>query len=200
MEITPGPAATQSHQVLAAGPAQLDVGVFDGTHGWLRVRAELGADGAVSASLTASASAHDSLRAVLPEMANYLESEAVSVSRIAVHRAAEGAPAMAPNAGEGQGTGQAQPQRQDGRSGQERPHGLVTPGSDSSPADQRETGLEVVAASPQSGQTNGAAAQWIGDSPSFGDWMGGLSHAAPGFARAFGFPTGSSGSWLNVCA
>ena len=56
-------------QVLASGPARLDVGVFDGTHGWLRIRAELGVGGAVNASLTANAVAHDSLRAVLPEMA-----------------------------------------------------------------------------------------------------------------------------------
>jgi hypothetical protein len=189
-----GPAATQGHQVLASGPAQLDVGVFDGTHGWLRVRAELGADGAVSASLTASASAHESLRAVLPEMANYLQSEAVSVSKIAVHRAAEGAPAMAPNAGEGHGTGDAQPQRQDG---QPRLNGAVAPGMDSSPADQLDTGLEAVAPSPQSMQTNDAIGQGDGGAPAANDWMGGLSQAP---LYGFAFPTGSSGSWLNVCA
>jgi hypothetical protein len=194
VETTPGPAATQSHQVLASGPAQLDVGVFDGTHGWLRVRAELGADGAVSASLTARASAHESLRAVLPEMANYLESEAVSVSKIAVHRAAEGAPAMAPYAGDGHGTGDAQPQRQDG---QPRLNDAVAPDMDSSPADQLETGLEAVAASPQSAQTNDAIGQDAGGAPAANGWMGGLSQAA---LYGLAYPTGSSGSWLNVCA
>jgi hypothetical protein len=59
---------------MAAGPGRLDVGVFDGTHGWLRIHAELGAGGAVNASLTASASAHEALRAAVPEMARYLES------------------------------------------------------------------------------------------------------------------------------
>jgi hypothetical protein len=183
----------QGHQVLASGPAQLDVGVFDSTHGWLRVRAEMGADGAVSASLTASASAHESLRAVLPEMANYLESEAVGVSKIAVHRAADAAPSMAPNAGQGNGAGDAQPQRQDN---QQRPNGTATPGPDSSPADQRATDVEVVAASPPTAQVNDAAVAQNVNAPSSGGRMGGLSPAL----YEFGFPADSSGSWLNVCA
>jgi len=188
-----GQLGVQSHQVLASGPAQLDVGVFDGTHGWLRVRAELGADGAVSASLTASASAHESLRAVLPEMANYLESEAVNVSRIAIHRAAEAAPTMAPNAGEGHGTGDAQPQRQDG---QQSPKDAFAPGRDSSQEEQREAVPATAPTGLVSGQTNGAAGPWTGGAPGAGSWLGGLPHALYGF----GFPAGSSGSWLNVCA
>jgi hypothetical protein len=71
---------------IASGPPHLDVGVFDGTHGWLRIRAELNPAGAVYASLTANASAHVLLKSALPEMASYLISEAVGVSKIAVHR------------------------------------------------------------------------------------------------------------------
>ncbi len=79
-------AAMSDQWLVASGPMHLDVGVFDGTHGWLRVRAELNPAGAVYASLTANASAHVSLKSALPEMANYLISEAVGVSKIAVHR------------------------------------------------------------------------------------------------------------------
>ncbi len=76
----------RSPQTLAFGAGRLDVGVFDGTHGWLRIRAELDGTGALSASLTASPSAHASLRSVLPEMVSYLSSEAISVSKIVLHR------------------------------------------------------------------------------------------------------------------
>jgi hypothetical protein len=170
----------------------LEVGVLDGTHGWLRVRAELGADGVVSASLTASASAHESLRAVLPEMANYLESEAVGVSKLAVHRTAEGAPAMAANTGEGQGTGNAQSQRQDGR--QER-EGAAASSSNAS-ADQ----LEIVAAAASGGvlhgPQNGSATERMASSPSVGAPLGSVS----AIRYQLGLGAGSNGSWLNVCA
>ena len=78
------------HQAISSTPPRLDVGVFDSTHGWLRIRAELDARGQVNASLTA-ASARPMSRcgAALPEMTSYLASESVNVSRIAVHRVAE---------------------------------------------------------------------------------------------------------------
>lgn len=100
-----------AHQVVAATPSQLDVGVFDGTHGWLRIHAELGTGGSVSASLTASTAAYESLRAALPELANYLQSEAVTVSKVAVHRVAADPTAMGladsgqNGSGHGQGSG-----------------------------------------------------------------------------------------------
>ena len=86
------------HQILGANPSQLDVGVFDSTHGWLRIRAELGAGKTVSAYLTAGTAAYEPLRAALPEIASYLQSEAVNVSRIAVHRTGEDSGAMAASA------------------------------------------------------------------------------------------------------
>jgi hypothetical protein len=72
--------------IASPGPGRLEVGIFDGTHGWLRIRADLDAAGTVSASLTASDSAHASLRSALPEMAKYLGMEAVRVNSIEVHR------------------------------------------------------------------------------------------------------------------
>jgi hypothetical protein len=84
------PAASASAaQTLSAGPGQLEVGVLDGTHGWLKIRAELGTDGLVSATLTSNATAHEGLRETVPAMAGYLESESLNVGSIAVHRAAE---------------------------------------------------------------------------------------------------------------
>lgn len=75
--------------MVTAGPGLLDVRVFDETHGWLRIHAELGTSGAVNASLTTSATAHEAVRATLPAMASYLISEAVNVSKLAVHSAKE---------------------------------------------------------------------------------------------------------------
>lgn len=91
-------------QITASGPARLDIGVFDGTHGWLRIRAELDTAGTVSASLTASQSAHASLRSALPEMTTYLGSEAVNVSKIAVHRFSDGSSFTSASEGKGNGT------------------------------------------------------------------------------------------------
>jgi hypothetical protein len=79
--------------VLAGGPGQLEVGVFDGTHGWLKIRAELGTDGSVNALLTSNATAHEGLREAVPALSGYLVSESVNVGRIAVHRAPEGSAA-----------------------------------------------------------------------------------------------------------
>ena len=72
-------------QGLAAGPGQLEVGVLDGTHGWLKIRAEIGTDGSVSALLTSNATAHEGLKETVPAMAGYLESESLNVGSIAVH-------------------------------------------------------------------------------------------------------------------
>jgi hypothetical protein len=76
--------------VLAGGPGQLEVGVLDGTHGWLKIRAELGTDGSVNALLTSNATAHEGLRETVPALSGYLVSESVNIGKIAVHRAPEG--------------------------------------------------------------------------------------------------------------
>jgi hypothetical protein len=75
--------------VLGGGPGQLEVGVLDGTHGWLKIRAELGTDGSVNALLTSNATAHEGLREAVPALSGYLVSESVNVGKIAVHRAPE---------------------------------------------------------------------------------------------------------------
>jgi hypothetical protein len=165
--------ALNGHQVLGAAPTQLDVGVFDGTHGWLRIRAELGTGGDVSASLTASAAAHGALRAAVPEMSNYLAAESVSVSKIAVHRAAEGSIGMGLTPG---GSGQ------NGDS-QDRKSGPQTQGD---AGVMRKTSVQVSGSSPV-----GAAGS--------GDWTRGRSLPMPWVGTAVG-SGGGSGSWLNVRA
>jgi hypothetical protein len=159
------------HQVLASSPTQLDVGVFDGTHGWLRIRAELSNGGTVSASLTASATAYGPLRAALPEMANYLQAEAVSVDKIAVHRIADHPGAMSAAAAESQQNGSA------GGHGSGQDPAQANAGTPRSP----------------SGQRSALAAAG-------GSWMGGLSLSVPRFAGPFGLIGGNCGTWLNVCA
>jgi hypothetical protein len=81
-------------KTLAATPNVLEVGIATGTHGWLRVRAELGQMGEVTASLAAaSASAADGLHKELPAISAYLSSERVGVSSLTVN-ATEESPGM----------------------------------------------------------------------------------------------------------
>jgi hypothetical protein len=161
-------------QVLASGPARLDVGVLDGTHGWLRIRAEMGAGGAVSAALTANAVAHESLRAVLPEMASYLESESVSVSRIALHRAA-GANGMAATGDQQSGGAQ----RHDGTGEQTE--------SGAGPTKRSLHGMDQIVSGSKSPAASDAADAWNGGARA----LAGLE---------LGIAGNSSGCWLNVCA
>ena len=75
---------TNTAHTIFAGPGQLEVGVLDGTHGWLSIRTEMGNNGAVNALLTSGATAHEGLRDSLPAMAGYLASEQLNVDRLAV--------------------------------------------------------------------------------------------------------------------
>lgn len=74
-------------QVLAQSSRRLDIGVFDNTHGWLRVRAEMDSGGLVNASLAVTGTAHDYLRQALPEMSRYLATEQIHVVRLILQRA-----------------------------------------------------------------------------------------------------------------
>jgi hypothetical protein len=118
LDITNGaPASVTSPapQTIVATPSRLDVGILNGTHGWLQVRAELGAGGAVNTSVTAIDAAHESLQSAVPEIASYLNVEAVKVNSIEVHRFAEsvGTPSGMGDQSQTQGGGQGDgPQRQ----------------------------------------------------------------------------------------
>lgn len=75
-------------RTLAATPQVLEVGIASGTHGWLRVRAELGSGGEVSASVLApSMASAQALRHELPALQEYLTREQVGVGSVIVSSA-----------------------------------------------------------------------------------------------------------------
>jgi hypothetical protein len=82
------PGAPPAHETLAATPNVLEVGVASGTHGWVRVRAELQpASGEVTASVVAnSAASAESLHRQLPALTAYLASERLDVSSVVINR------------------------------------------------------------------------------------------------------------------
>lgn len=68
----------------AVAPGVLEVGVSNGTHGWLRVRAEL-QDGAVTASVaSATVAGREMLHRELPALTAYLRDERLQVSALVV--------------------------------------------------------------------------------------------------------------------
>ncbi len=77
-----------THRTLAASPTTLEVGVSNGTHGWLKIRAEMTGTGGVNASLsTASTSGQEKLHRELPSLTAYLESERVAVNTVVIQPA-----------------------------------------------------------------------------------------------------------------
>jgi hypothetical protein len=74
------PQSAFGHTTLSASPTVLEVGVPGGSHGWLKIRAEIGEGGAVQASLSAATHAgHETLRRELPQMTAFLVGEQVAV-------------------------------------------------------------------------------------------------------------------------
>ena len=73
-------------RTLSATPTALEVGIPDGTHGWLKVRAEMTDGGVVNASVSAASSAsQEMLHRELPSLTAYLQSEKVAVNTVVVH-------------------------------------------------------------------------------------------------------------------
>jgi hypothetical protein len=71
---------TLPHTTLQASPTTLEVGVPSGTHGWLKIRAEIDSTGTVQASLSpANHAAHETLRRDLPALTTFLANEQVAV-------------------------------------------------------------------------------------------------------------------------
>jgi hypothetical protein len=179
-----------SPTVLASGPTQLDVGVFDGTHGWLQIRAELGAGGGVNASLTASTSAHESLRAAVPAMTNFLGTEAVSVSSIAVHRFGQDSHTMSAMSS------------QDQPNGDTRGHQAQSEQAQAGPAAQQKT-VDATDQDAELSATDAASALPGSDGAGMegqGNWTRGYTGATSQVAWPSAVSGGMSGSWLNVSA
>jgi hypothetical protein len=76
----------ETPRMLAATPRTLEVGIQNGTHGWLRVRAEISDGGGVNASVQApSFSAKEMLSRELPSLSTYLEQEKIAVNSVVIH-------------------------------------------------------------------------------------------------------------------
>ncbi len=83
-------AMSDSHRTLEATPTVLEVGIPNGTQGWLKVRAEL-TGGSVNASLSAASPAgREMLHRELPALTSYLQQEKVTVNSLVVQAPAAG--------------------------------------------------------------------------------------------------------------
>jgi hypothetical protein len=83
------PAMVGAPRMLTATPTALEVGIQNGTHGWLKVRAEMADGGLVNASVSAaSSSGQEMLRRELPALTAYLQQEKVAVNTVVVHTTA----------------------------------------------------------------------------------------------------------------
>ena len=72
--------STSPHRTLVATPTTLEVGVPDGTQGWLRIRAQVSDQGQVSASLAGGSSAsQEMLHRELPALNAFLHNEQMPV-------------------------------------------------------------------------------------------------------------------------
>ena len=75
-------------RTLAATPTSLEVGIQNGTNGWLKVRAEMADGGVVNASVSSpSPMAIEMLHRELPALTAYLQEEKVAVNTVIVHSA-----------------------------------------------------------------------------------------------------------------
>ena len=92
-------------RMLTATPTSLEVGIQNGTHGWLKVRAEMSDGGIVNASVSAASSAgQEMLHRELPGLTAYLQQEKVAVNAVTVHApSAAGADARSSSGADGAG-------------------------------------------------------------------------------------------------
>ena len=79
-------AALDRERTLTVTPTSIEVGIPGGSHGWLKLRAEMSTDGSIQASMSPSSLSHaDELRRELPSLTMYLHQEQIPVSSLAVH-------------------------------------------------------------------------------------------------------------------
>lgn len=117
-----------THRTLIATPNVLEVGVPNGTQGWLKIRAEMSSGGVVNASLSAASSTgQEMLHRELPSLTAYLQQERVAVNTVVVHPEASGAELRGLAGGAGGGaSGQAQQRNGQGGDGQQGVAGVTT--------------------------------------------------------------------------
>jgi hypothetical protein len=115
-----GPSDT-TYRTLMATPTALEVGVANGTHGWLKIRAEMTENGAVNASLsTTSSSGQELLHRELPSLTAYLHSERVVVNTVVVQQAPATGSDFRGLAGGMNGDGRGQAQQSGSQGGENR--------------------------------------------------------------------------------
>ena len=77
---------SDGHQTLKATATSLEVGVTNGTQGWLKIRAEMTDGGVVNASVSATTSAgQEMLHRELPSLTAYLQQEQIGVGSLVLH-------------------------------------------------------------------------------------------------------------------
>jgi len=108
--------ADLAHRTLMVTPTSLEVGVSNGTHGWLKIRAEMADGGAVNTSLsTSSSSGQEMLHRELPSLTAYLQREHVAVNAIVVQPAMAGGSDLRNAFGGAGGSEQGRPPQSDGQ-------------------------------------------------------------------------------------
>jgi hypothetical protein len=106
-------------RMLSATPTSLEVGIQNGTHGWLKVRAEMTDGGIVNASVSATSPAgQEMLHRELPALNAYLQEEKVAVNAVIVHAPSVVGTDARSSSGTG-GTGGQTPQRSNEGGGQD---------------------------------------------------------------------------------
>ncbi len=77
------------HRMVEMTPTALEVGVPSGTHGWLKIRAEMADGGVVNASVSATTSSgQEMLHRELPSLTTYLHEEQIGVGTVVVQTTA----------------------------------------------------------------------------------------------------------------
>jgi hypothetical protein len=80
------------HGIVTATATTLEVGMPGGTHGWLKIRAEMGSGGEVTAALSSSSSSGQAmLRRELPALSSFLQEERLTVHAVVLDKVAAGA-------------------------------------------------------------------------------------------------------------
>ena len=116
----PGGHVDAAPRTLMASPTALEVGVPNGTHGWLKIRAEMTSGGMVDASLsTSSSSGQEMLHRELPSLTTYLQNEHVAVNTVVIQPAATAGADFRGLAGGMNGDGRGQSSAQGGESRQQ---------------------------------------------------------------------------------
>lgn len=119
------------HRMLGATPTTLEVGVANGTQGWLKIRAEMTGGGVVNASLSSATSAgQEMLHRELPALTAYLHQERVAVNTVVVHTTTAAGAVFQPAGGMDAEQGGQMQQHDPQRGGEEGRQGLANITSD----------------------------------------------------------------------